>query len=52
MTKEEALKIINDFLREKTGEMIGPPKWDNESVDDIYSAWNIIKQNFRSEGEA
>tara|TARA_B100001250_G_scaffold292617_1_gene254257 strand:+ start:205 stop:357 length:153 start_codon:yes stop_codon:yes gene_type:complete len=49
MTKEEALKIINDFLREKTNEMIGPPSWDNESVNDIYSAWNIIKQHFQSE---
>ena len=52
MEKEKALEIINEFLRVKTGEMIGPPKWDNESVNDIYSAWNIIKQNFRSEGEA
>ena len=49
MTKEEALKIINEFLRVKTGEMIGPPKWDNESVNDIYSAWNIIKHQLQSE---
>ena len=47
MTKEEALKIINDFLRQKTGEMVGPPSWDNESVNDIYSAWNIIKQQLQ-----
>ena len=49
MEKEKALEIINEFLRVKTGEMIGPPKWDNESVNDIYSAWNIIKQQLQSE---